>query len=198
MSETPIRRSIPAANGNNPGILTVDANGRVLSCLSSTAKFSVRLDSGEIFELSSGRYVGSPDTSEFGRITLYNYTATILDIECIAGDRAYKPDGSISSVNAAVTVSGQNKATYTKGTAAAISGGSDVFAGVDGANARKSFSVRNKEAAGSGNNISVLGANAAEIYDLPPQESFIVESGGLITLAGGAFNYCVCEVFYSP
>lgn len=190
--------TIPAANGTNPGVVQVMSTGKVFATIASTGKFFVRPDNGESAEMSIGRYFGNPEGREFSKITLYNYTGVPNVVTFHFGNEMYKPDGSIASIVANVTTSGKNAATYTKGTAAAISGGGDVFNGVDGANPRKSFSIRNKEAAGSGNNISVRGANGTEIYHLVPQESFVVESGGLITIVGAAFTFAVCEVFYSP
>lgn len=190
--------TIPAANGNNPGVVNVMATGKVFATIASTGKFFVRPDSGESVEMSVGRYFGNPEGREFSKLTLYNFTGVPNVVTFHFGNEMYKPDGAIAALVANVTTSGKNAPTYTKGTAQAISGGGDVFNGVDGANPRKSFSIRNKQAAGSGNNISVRGANGTEIYELPPQESFVVESGGAITVVGAGFVYAICEVFYLP
>lgn len=199
MNDTPIRRLIPAAVGAVPGILHVDVSGRVLSCLSSTGKFFVRVDNGGEFEMSGGRYYGNPDAAEFGRLTLKNYTAVAVDIDCIAGDKVYKPDSSVSSINAAVTVSGKNAATYSKGSGVQVlPGPGATFLGVDGGGQlRKAFAVKNREASGSGNNIYVIASNGAVMWELAPQEGHVLECGSAISLSGVGFAYVVEEVFYA-
>lgn len=190
---------IPAAVGASPGVYVERIPGKIVTCITATAGFSITKDNGAKIPLNTGQDTGDRNAPEFGSLTFYNTTGAVITARIAVGYADYNPDKAVSAnINQTITVTGKNAPTYTKGTAAGISGGGDVFNGLDGANPRKSFSVRNKQAAGSGNNISVKGANGTEIYELPPQESFVVETGGQISITGAGFSYAVCEVFYLP
>lgn len=191
--QTPI--IIPAAIGNNPGIIRQNISGKFYAVIDATGVFKIRVGNGSEIESKIGHYLGDDNSPEFGSISFYNYTAVPITVTYYAGMVFYKPTTSTNTTltNPAITVTGKNAPTYTKGTA----GGAGVFSGFDGANPRKSFSVFNNEAAGSGNDVRVRGANGVDGHIVKPQTGYVVESGSVITLLG-AFDFYVVEVFYSP
>lgn len=191
--------SIPVGVGGADGAVSFRFPGRMVTCTSATATFFISRDGGRVVDIGAGRELGDPASAEFGLLQLYNRTGSIITGEIVVSDEPIGKEQAVqASVTTSVSVSGQNKDTYTKGSGLfAIPGPGATYLGVDGGGQkRKSFAIKNREAAGSGNNVLVTGSNGQVMWELSPQEGHLIEGGGVIVVTGAGFNAVVEEVFY--
>ena len=173
--------------------------GTLFHVKESDGVFQVAFDDANFNDVEVGiQFKEGPDFEPFKNIFLKNETASPINVEFYIGDGRNVIDARLNTLvdrTVNIDVSQKNALTYSFGYSQVISGGADVFSGVaDGG--RKSFSIFNREAVGSGNNISVLAGNGVEMHLVEPRQSYVVETGGQISITGGAFAYSVCEVFY--
>ena len=190
---------IPAAAGGLQGLTVEHIAGKIITCVSASAPFSVSKDNTSKIDLAEGQDTGDNSAREFGTLFFYNATNAPITARIAVGYETYSPKRAVNAtINANVTVLGKNSPTYTKGTNAIIAaGGNQVFTGLDGANVRKSFSVFNTHAV---DDLNVLAPNLTIMYVCPARTGFVVEAGDSIVLnvPGGNFiRPAVCEVFYS-
>lgn len=190
--------TIPVGVGGVAGSTIFRFAGRMVTCSASTAAFTLSRDGGRPVDIGPGRVIGDDASPEFEVVQLYNATGVAITGLIVISDEPVGPEQAVqASVTTNVSVSGQNKDTYSKGTAGAIPGPGVTFLGVDvGGQKRKAITIWNDEAAGSGNVIQVLGANGVVMHKIPPQQGHVREVGGSISLSGAGFAYNVGEDFY--
>lgn len=176
----------------------INTKGRVFVCDNASGDFAIRLDQSAEITMSAKRVYGSSTSPEFKLVTVRNTQAGTNTILYAITDADVQIEKQVASVIATITVAAmKNAPTYTKGTTGTVGGGGTAFSGLNGTDVRKTFSVFNNEAAGSGKNISVQGANGTVGHIVTPQTGYVVEAGGAITLTGSGFAYAAMETFYS-
>lgn len=197
--------TIPANGQKGP----LKHGGRFFICKESSAAFKVTLDDvgpndcevGYGFKFSDAN--GNP--AEFREIFLHNDTGSEVTVTIQVGSVEVLDSRLNTLVDRTVNVTvSSNTATYTKGTTGTVNGAVPAaFTGVDaGGKYRKSWSVFNKNAAGSGDQLVVYAQNGVECWRVDARTGFVIEGGGAVSIygvdaAGVSKNvdYAVTEVF---
>lgn len=193
--QIPIAVVIPAAAGGVAGVFNQPTHGRIFTCLSASAAFKIRADSGSLFDLSVGRSFGKETSPEFGRLGFYNESAVPIVVTGIVTNEPYKTD---TVVSASVSVSNKPAPTYTKATTQALGAGASVdFNGLDGANVRKTISIFNASSV-AGDVLQVRDQASVVGHEVDPRQSFAKESSGFYKVhnaTAGAITVRVMEEF---
>lgn len=184
---------IPAAVGANPGVYVERVAGKIVTCVSATAAFSVTKDNGTKIPLNTGQDTGDINATEFGSLVFYNTTGAVITARVAVGYVQYTPDKAVTAnITATVTTTGKNADTYSKATPIA---GLTIFNGLDGGNKRKLITVQNTGATavdikvGAVTAISIPAGQTNPIA-LETNAAFEVQPNG------GTAN--ILEIFYSP
>jgi hypothetical protein len=196
--EKPIDVVIPAAVGGAPGMVRISRPGRIITCLSSDAEFSLSKDGGPRLKFAAGRVIGDVTSPEYSWLMLYNASALAITAQLLLSYHPYTGDIPVNPVvNASFSI--KNPSTYTK-MAGAPAGATTPFNGSDAGKQRKQIIIQNREAAGG--NVIEVSDNTNEDdcrFRIAPGQIWTVETNGIIkvTVPAATAEAGVMEIFYT-